>query len=135
MKFKGTKILYLAVILTTIASCTVTEPVIQQDQLLITRKYVGNLLDYRRVEGEGLLDPDVVWLKTTMENNYGKIGIYIKGELKLDTGERLYIRRTHSDTPGISQWTYFLESNTGEVYYRLHASRKGEDVLFPKELF
>lgn len=102
---------------------------------MVTRKYVGNLLDYRRVEGEGLLDPDVVWLKTTMESNYGKIGIYVNGEMELNINERLYLRRTHSETPGINQWNFFLESNTGEVFYRLHGAIKGEDVLFPKELF
>jgi len=129
------KVLYLAVIITLIASCSVTEPVMQEEQLMITRKYVGNLLDYRRVEGEGLLDPDVVWLKTTLESNYGKIGIYVKGELELDVNERLYLRRAHSDTPGINQWNYFLESNSGEIYYRLHGAVKGQEVLFPKELF
>lgn len=129
------RILYLVFIITVIASCTVSEPVMQQDQLMVTRKYVGNLIDHRRVKGEGLLDPDVVWLKTTMEPNYGKIGIYIKGDLELVVNDRLYIRRTHSDNPGIDQWNYFLESSDGEVYYRLHAAMKGEDVLFPKELF
>ncbi|HDZ40753.1 MAG TPA: hypothetical protein ENH59_03625 [Bacteroidetes bacterium] len=129
------RIIYLALIITLLASCSVSEPGMQQDQLMVTRKYVGNLIDHRRVKGEGLLDPDVVWLKTTMESNYGKIGIYIKGELKLNINERLYIRRIHSDNPGIDQWSYFLESNNGEVYYRLHGALREQDVLFPKELF
>jgi hypothetical protein len=129
------RVLYLIITVAIISACSVSEPVMPQEELMITRKYVGNLLDYRRVEGEGLLDPDVVWLKTTLESNYGKIGIYVKGELKLDTNERLYLRRTHADSPGIDQWNYFLESNSGEVYYRLHGAVKGEEVLFPKELF
>ena len=129
------RILYLIIVIAILSACSVSETVMQEEQLMITRKYVGNLLDYRRVEGEGLLDPDVVWLKTTLESNYGKIGIYVKGELKLDVNERLYLRRSHADTPGINQWNYFLESNSGEVFYRLHGAVKGEEVLFPKELF
>ncbi|MBN1388725.1 MAG: hypothetical protein JW965_09780 [Bacteroidales bacterium] len=129
------KIVFSIIIIAFISACSVSEPVMQEEELMITRKYVGNLLDYRRVEGEGLLDPDVIWLKTTLESNYGKIGIYVKGELELDINERLYLRRAHSDTPGIDQWSYFLESNNGEVFYRLHGALKGEEVLFPKELF
>jgi hypothetical protein len=129
------KIIFLIIIIAFISACSVSEPFMQEEELMITRKYVGNLLDYRRVEGEGLLDPDVVWLKTTLESNYGKIGIYVKGELELDINERLYLRRTHSETPGIDQWNYFLEPNSGEVFYRLHGAVKGENVLFPKELF
>jgi hypothetical protein len=127
------RVFYLIISVAIISACSVSEPVMPQEELMITRKYVGNLLDYRRVEGEGLLDPDVVWLKTTLESNYGKIGIYVKGELRLDTNERLYLRR--ADSPGIDQWNYFLESNSGEVYYRLHGAVKGEEILFPKELF
>jgi len=127
--------IYIIMVVAILSACSVSEPVMQEEQLMITRKYVGNLLDYRRVEGEGLLDPDVVWLKTTLESNYGKIGIYVKGELELDVNERLYLRRAHADTPGINQWNYFLESNSGEVFYRLHGAVKGEEVLFPKELF
>ncbi len=129
------RIIYLIIVIAILSACSVSESVMQEEQLMITRKYVGNLLDYRRVEGEGLLDPDVVWLKTTLESNYGKIGIYVKGELELDVNERLYLRRSHADTPGINQWNYFLESNSGEVFYRLHGAVKGEEVLFPKELF
>jgi hypothetical protein len=129
------RVFYLIISVAIISACSVSEPVMPQEELMITRKYVGNLLDYRRVEGEGLLDPDVVWLKTTLESNYGKIGIYVKGELRLDTNERLYLRRAHADSPGIDQWNYFLESNSGEVYYRLHGAVKGEEILFPKELF
>jgi len=127
--------IYIIMVVAILSACSVSEPVMQEEQLMITRKYVGNLLDYRRVEGEGLLDPDVVWLKTTLESNYGKIGIYVKGEFELDVNERLYLRRAHADTPGINQWNYFLESNSGEVFYRLHGAVKGEEVLFPKELF
>ncbi|MEA1886959.1 MAG: hypothetical protein U9N72_07105 [Bacteroidota bacterium] len=129
------KIFYFIIIVATISACSVSEPGVQKEQLMITRKYAGNLLDHRRIEGEGVLDPDVVWLKTTLESTYGKIGIYVKGDLKLKANERLYLRRTHSDSPGITQWNYFLESNTGEVFYRLHGARKGAEVLFPKELF
>ncbi len=129
------RLIYLIVVVAILSACSVSEPVMQEEQLMITRKYVGNLLDYRRVEGEGLLDPDVVWLKTTLESNYGKIGIYVKGEFELGVNERLYLRRAHADTPGINQWNYFLESNSGEVFYRLHGAVKGEEVLFPKELF
>lgn len=129
------KILYPALIIIFITACSVREPAIQQEQIMLTRKYAGNLLDYRRIEGGGLMDPDIIWLKTTLENVYGKIGIYVSGKFELDINERLYIRRVLTDNPGMNQWTYFLESDDGEIFYRLRSSRKGEEVILPKEMF
>lgn len=126
---------YFILLALIISSCSVSEPGMQREELMITRKYVGNLIDHRRVEGEGLLDPDVVWLKTTLEPHYGKIGIYVTGELKLEKNERLYIRRYHADNPGIRHWRYFLESNDGELFYRLHGAVKGEEGILPADFF
>ena len=117
------------------SACSVLEPGMQREELMITRKYVGNLLDHKRVEGIGVLDPDVVWLKTTLEPHYGKIGIYVTGELKLDLKDRLYIRRYYSGNPGVDQWAYFLESNDGKTFYRLHGAVKGEEGMLPSDFF
>ena len=129
------RVIYLIAIISLISACSVSEPGMQREELMITRKYVGNLVDHRRVKGEGVLDPDVVWLKTSLEPHYGKIGIYVKGDLKLDNNDRLYIRRYHSDNPGINQWKYFLESSDGRVFYRLHGAVKGEEGLLPSDFF
>ena len=127
--------LYIIILATVISACSVSEPGIQREELMVTRKYVGNLVDHRRVEGEGVLDPDVVWLKTSLEPLYGKIGIYVKGELELKPNERLYIRRYHSDNPGINQWNYYLESNDGKVYYRLHGAVREDEGVLPGDFF
>ncbi|MCF8222370.1 MAG: hypothetical protein K9J25_04425 [Bacteroidales bacterium] len=117
------------------SGCSVSRDVIPQDQLIITRKYVGNLLDYRRIEGELLLNPDIMWLKTSLESEFGKIGIYLRGDLELILNDRIYIRRTHTEHPGINHYSYTLESSDGEIFYRLHSFRKKGKTVLPEAVF
>ena len=106
-----------------IASCSAIKP-IPEDTMIITRKYVGTYLDYRRTLGEGVLDPDIFWIKTSLEEEFGKIGVYAKGEMSLSLNDRLYLRRTHYHHPAMSSWVYHLESGDQQVFYVVFGTNK-----------
>lgn len=129
------KYLKLTILIILLTGCSAANKIASEEGFVITRKYVGELVDHRRIEGEGLLDSDIVWLKTSMEKSYGKIAIIMSGKLKLKKGDRLYIRRKHSSNPGMNQWIYILEANDGDVFYSLHSFRKNETVILPQEMF
>ena len=91
-------------------------------ELLITRKYVGNYIDYR-LAGEGdPLNPHIFWIKTSLENTYGKIGVYAKGNMDLQENDRLYLRRTLYSHQAINSWNYLLESSDQTVFYKIYGT-------------
>ena len=110
------KLLFLLFIMT---SCVaVKETKLAEDEMFVTRKYVGNFITYVYTEPERLGNPSIVWIKTTQDSVYGKLSILSK-ECKFERGERLYIRRTYY-TMGLSgYWSYQLESDKDNKPYRL----------------
>lgn len=90
--------------------------------LIITRRYAGNYLDFRTAGEGSALNPRIFWIKTSLEDNYGKIGVYARGEMNFRANDRLYLRRTLFDHNAISRWTYQLESNDRSVYYSLYGT-------------
>jgi len=104
-----------------IAGCSSTRSA-SEGSLVITRKYVGNFLDYRITESNGPLTPDIFWIKTTLEGQYGKIGVYAKGEMNFSPDERLYLRRYAFQNPAMTSWEYRLESSNQEVFYVIYGT-------------
>jgi hypothetical protein len=106
-------------ILISVSCVTTKQASLTEDRLFQTRKYVGIFLDYRHTEPERLGDPNLIWIKTTMEDNYGKISAYSK-DCKFTKGERLFLRRIYYSPGGISgYWIYQVESGDESVSYRL----------------
>jgi hypothetical protein len=88
-----------------------------EDKLFISRKFVGTFLDYRHTGPDTYNGPNLIWIKTSMENIYGKISAYGK-KCKFSPGDKLYIRRSNYSPGGISgYWIYQIE-NDSSVYYR-----------------
>jgi hypothetical protein len=93
-------------------------PNVTENTLLISRKYVGKFLDYRQTLSKSELGPNILWIKTSMENVFGKISAYGK-RCDFLTGDKLYLKRTYYNPGGISgYWTYQIE-NDSSVFYRL----------------
>jgi hypothetical protein len=101
---------------------------INEDELIITRKYVGVFMDYRHTGPENYDGPNIIWVKTSMEDMYGKISAYGK-KCEFAEGDRLYLRRTFY-SPGIvsGYWVYTLE-NDSSVSYR------ATDLQHDREVF
>lgn len=88
-----------------------------EDKLFISRKFVGTFLDYRHTGPDTYNGPNLIWIKTSMENIYGKISAYGK-KCKFSPGDKLYLRRSNYSPGGVSgYWIYEIE-NDSSVYYR-----------------
>jgi len=89
-----------------------------EDELLVSRKYVGNYIDYRQTGPKDSNGPNLLWIKTSMEAKYGKISAYGK-KCKFSAGDRLFIKRTFYSPGEVSgSWAYIIE-NDSSVFYRL----------------
>ncbi|MGB8358756.1 MAG: hypothetical protein WCD55_09085 [Bacteroidales bacterium] len=124
------KLLFLLLLVLTV-SCGSSKKAssgIAEDELIITRKYVGVFLDYRHTGPENYDGPNIIWVKTSMEDVYGKISAYGK-KCDFSEGDRLYLRRTFY-SPGIvsGYWVYTLE-NDSSVSYR------ATDLQHDREVF
>ncbi len=103
-----------------LASCaSVRQSGSEEDSLVLTRKYVGNFVEYRQHIPEKLGQPYLIWIKTTMDSTYGKISAF--GErCDFKPGDRLYIRRNQvSPGPISTYWEYQIESDDKQVVYKL----------------
>ena len=115
----------------TIASCNPlrkSSSSVPEDDLIITRKYVGDFIEYRHTGPENYEGPNIIWVKTTLEGRYGKISAYGK-KCDFVAGDRLYLRRVFY-SPGIvsGYWVYILE-NDSSVNYR------ATDLQHDREVF
>jgi hypothetical protein len=113
------KIAVLMMVITVI-SCSLQKKAgsgFAEEELIITRKYVGDFIEYRHTGPENYDGPNLIWVKTSMENIYGKISAYGR-KCDFAEGDRLYLRRVFY-SPGITSgyWVYYLE-NDASVSYR-----------------
>ena len=100
----------------------------EEDELFITRKYIGDFIEYSYVKPESFGDPDLIRIKTTMESTYGKISAYSK-TCKFQPGERLYIRRFYFNRGGVwGDWAYQIESDNNKSYM-LSQFQSGDKIL------
>jgi hypothetical protein len=90
---------------------------ISEDDLVITRKYIGSYIDHRITGPENYDGPHIIWIKTSMEDVYGVISAYGR-RCDFSEGDRLYLRRVFY-SPGIvtGYWVYYIE-NDASVSYR-----------------
>ena len=107
-------------ILLILASCASTKQSgVQEDSLILTRKYVGNFVEYRQHIPEKFGEPYLIWIKTTMDSTYGKISAYSE-RCDFKEGDRLYIKRIQlSPGPVSTYWEYQIESDDNSVSYKL----------------
>jgi hypothetical protein len=111
-------------------SCSLTKrSMIKEDEMFITRKYVGNFIEYRYAQPDRFGDPHLIWIKTTLESTYGVISAYSK-ICKFLPGERLYLHRIYSNRGGAwGDWIYLIESDIDNTSYRLSQFQYGDKIL------
>ena len=97
------------------------------NELLITRKYVGEYLEYRHTGPETYSGFNVIWIKTSLDTLYGKFSAYGK-KCKFAPGDRLYLRRDYYVPGGVSgYWVYKIE-NDSELAYKLTEFQHDREV-------
>jgi hypothetical protein len=89
----------------------------KESDLVKTRKYIGEYIDHRLTGPENYDGPNIIWIKTSMEDVYGVISVYGR-RCDFTLGDRLYLRRVFY-SPGIvsGYWVYYIE-NDASVSYR-----------------
>jgi hypothetical protein len=120
------KLLFVFII---VSSCATTkQTMLPEDELFLTRKYAGNLIEYKITQPDRFGDPWLIWLKTTLEPTYGIISAYGK-DCKFTIGERVYIRRIYVQAGIDGYWLYQIESDSYNKAYRLSQFQYGSKVL------
>jgi len=101
---------------------------LKEDKLLISRKYVGKFLDYRQTGPDDYNGPNITWIKTTMDNTFGKISVMGK-KCEFSVGDNLYIKRSYYSPGGVfGFWEYRIE-NDSTLYYRVTDYQHDQKVL------
>ena len=91
---------------------------VTEDKLFISRRYVGNFVDYRQTGSDTFNGPNIIWIKTSMDDIFGKISAYGK-KCDFSVGDKLYIKRSYYTPGGIfGFWIYRIE-NDSSVYYKI----------------
>ncbi len=122
-------ILFTSVCLLFMSCSSAKQSVSQEDELFLTRKYVGDFVECSYTKPERFGDPFLVSIKTTLEDTYGKISAYSK-ICKFQPGERLYIRKKYINRGGIwGDWIYQIESDNDKTSYMLSQLQYGEKIL------
>ncbi|MGB8492616.1 MAG: hypothetical protein WCE64_16300 [Bacteroidales bacterium] len=100
---------------------------VAEDEMFITRKYIGTFVDYRQSEPQTFGGPHLIWIKTSMDSTFGKISAYGR-KCDFAPGEKLYLRRTYY-APGVfGYWVYQIE-NDSSVFYRASEYQYDSKVL------
>jgi len=124
------KLIFLILLGLTI-SCSISNQsssLLEEGELVITRKYVGNFIEYRHTGMDTFSGTSLIWIKTSMENTYGKISAYGK-KCEFTVGDRLYLTRKYYSPGGISAyWVYIIE-NDSSIYYKVTDFQNDHKVM------
>jgi hypothetical protein len=101
-----------------IFSCSTTKQSslhLQEDQFLITRKYIGNFTGYFHTGPQIIGGIDLIWIKTTIYSTFGKISAYSK-TCDFSVGDRIYLKPIYSIPGKFGYWEYQIENDSSVVY-------------------
>jgi hypothetical protein len=123
------KLLFL-VLMGIIISCSTankSSSLLKEDQFFITRRYIGNFMDYCHTGPQIVGGTDLIWIKTTVYSTYGKISAYSK-TCEFSVGDKIYLKTTNSTPGNFGDWEYQIE-NDSSVNYRI------SDFRFENNIF
>ena len=101
--------------------------VLEKDEFFVTRKYIGDFIDYCHTGPEIFGGTHLIWIKTTIDSTFGKISAYGK-KCEFSVGDKIYLRRTYPNPGTFLYWGYQIE-NDSSVYYRVSEFRFENKVL------
>jgi hypothetical protein len=114
------KRLLFLVMMSVIVSCSISKRTSSgpdKDELYLTRRYIGRFIDYRHTGPEIIQGTDLIWIKTDMVDNFGKISAYSK-TCNFSAGDKIYLKSTYS-IPGASGLFGYQIENDSSVCYRV----------------
>jgi hypothetical protein len=111
------RVLFL-ILLGTLISCSTAKrssTYLEDDQILLTRKYIGIFIDYYHTSPQIVGGEDLIWVKTTIYNNFGKISAYGK-TCSFSVGDKIYLKPIDSTPDKFGKWTYQIENDFSVSY-------------------
>jgi hypothetical protein len=113
------KVLFL-ILMSIIISCSTarkSSSPLQEDQIMITRKYIGIFIDYCYTNPQIVGGADLIWIKTSIYSTFGKISAYGK-TCSFSVGDKIYLKPITSTPDEYGNWLYQIE-NDNSVSYRV----------------
>jgi hypothetical protein len=114
------KNLLLIIIIGSLFACSTQKPAPsaqKKDDIFLTRKYIGNFVDYRHTGPEIIGGTDLIWITTTVVSSFGKISAYGR-TCDFSPGERVYLKTTYPGPGNVGLFGYIIE-NDSLVCYRV----------------
>lgn len=123
------KLIFLAAILLSSCATVTTTRLLPEDEMFLTRKYVGNFVECKHVEPEKFGDPHIILIKTTLDEMHGLISVYSR-KCEFTAGERLYVKRTNVATGIWGYWEYIIENSQEKpLFYPISEFQYNERTL------
>ena len=104
-----------------------SSPQVQEEQIVVTRKYIGNFIGYYHTEPTIIGGTDLIWIKTTVYSTFGKISAYGK-ICKFAIGDKIYLQPINSSPGNFGYWEYRIENDSAVSY-------KISDYRFENNMF
>ena len=100
---------------------------LNEDEMFITRKYIGDFVDYQYTGLQSFVGSQLIWINTTLDTTFIKISVY-GNKCEFSVGDRIYLRRTYSNSGVFGYWYYQVE-NDSFVYYKVNSFEDDDKVL------
>jgi hypothetical protein len=100
---------------------------LKEDELYITRKYIGDFMDFKKSSPESFGNPSVVWIKTNRDSVYSNISVY-SNKCEFMSGDKLYLRRKYALNGGFGYWFYQIE-NDSSINYQIKEFIDNDKIL------
>jgi len=81
----------------------------------LTRRYIGRFMDYRHTGPEVIPGTDLIWIKTDIVNNFGKISAY-GTKCNFSAGDKIYLKSTSSVSGTTGSFGYQIENDSSICY-------------------
>ena len=124
------KQLFLLLLVWVFMSCGTSKTstsLLLEDELYITRKYIGDFLDYKYSGARSFGGPHLIWIKTTLDTTYSNLSAFSR-KCEFTVGDKLYLRRTYSSSGLFGYWIYQIE-NDSAIYYKVSEYQLDDKVL------
>ena len=123
--------LALMIIMILLVSCSASREagLMAEDRIFVTRKYVGNFVEYAESKPYYRGGPKVIQITTTLDTIYGKISAFAS-RCDFQQGERLYIKRVYQPSGVFGNWKYQIENDKDKITsYGIMEFKYGDKIL------
>ena len=100
---------------------------LQEEQFIISRRYIGNFIGYSHTGAQVVGGKDLIWIKTTVYNTFGKISAFGK-TCDFNVGDKIYLKPTNATPWKFDDWEYQIE-NDASIGYKVSEFRFENNIF------